>query len=160
MHASDLASSASLVDRQTSALAAARLIAARSLPGLVVMDDSGAPVAVVSAVDVLGLLVPGYILDDMALAGVFDEQGSEDVWSHAADRTIGELLDDDDVHVYALLTVEANASLVEIAAQMAHSRAQIALVKSRGGGEPAFVTLPAVMDAILRFCGDVAGTDV
>ena len=43
--------------------------------------ETGNPFAVISAVDVLRLLVPDYILEDMSLAGVFDELGAEDVWS-------------------------------------------------------------------------------
>jgi CBS domain-containing protein len=150
MHATDLQSKFPIVGRDTSALQAARLIAQERLAGLVVADASGSPVAVVSAVDILGLLVPNYMLDDLNLAGVVDEQGSEDMWSQAGDHTIGELLDDDGVRVYDLLIVDADATVLELAAQMASAHAQVALIR---GSDPAqFVRLPDVLDAILKFC--------
>src|SRR4051812_39247953 len=97
MHASDLQVPLPLVERGTSAIAAARIIARDGLAGLVIANESGSPVAVVSSADVLGLLVPTYVLDDMSLAGVLDEAGAEEMWAHADERTIGELLDDDGV---------------------------------------------------------------
>lgn len=150
MHASDLQSDFPIVGRDTTALEGARLIATEKLAGLVVADTNGVPVAVVSAVDVLGLMVPGYILEDMSLAGVFDEQGAEDMWGHAGEHTIGEILDDDEDRLFDLLTVDADATILELAAHMADARAQVALVK--GSGPPQFVRLPVVMDAILKFC--------
>jgi predicted transcriptional regulator len=152
MRASDLRASFPVVGRDTTALEAARHIAANHLAGLVVADKAGSPVAVVSAVDVLALMVPGYVLEDLSLAGVFDESAAEEVWSHAGEHTIGELLDDDGVRVFDLLEVDADATIVEVAALMADSRAQVALVVGAPGSAPTFVTLDAVMDAILTFC--------
>lgn len=157
MRARDLQTQIPLVDRTTTALEAARLIATDSLPALVVADESGKPVAVMSAVDVLGLLVPGYVLDDMSLAGVFDERGSEELWAPGAKRVLAELLDDVGVRVRDILEVDADATIVEVAAQMADTRSQIALVKGSPIDQPGFVQLPTLMDAILRFApGDTA----
>ena len=150
VHASDLQVSIPVVNRHTSALRAARLIAEGRRPGLVIADKNGKPVAVVSAADVLRLMVPNYIRDDMSLAGVFDERGAEEVWEHLDGRTIGELLDDDGVNVFDLLRVDHDATLVELAAQMAEARALVAMVSGTDDA-PAFVTLPSVMDAILSF---------
>ena len=150
MHASDIQSKFPVVGRETSAVEAARLIAKGGRPGLVIADKNGKPIAVVSAVDVLGLLIPPYVLDDMSLAGVFDETAAEEMWNHASEHTIGELLDNDRVRIYDLLTVDADATILEVAAQMADAHTQVALVASEG--EPRFVTLPVVMEAILRFC--------
>jgi CBS domain-containing protein len=160
VRASDLQIPVSLVDRNTSAVVAARLIAEQHLAVLVVADKSGLPMAVVSAADVLGLLLPGYVLDDLALAGVFDESGAAEVWSGAESRTIGELLDDDGIEVHDLLRVDADATLVEVAAQMADAHAQIAVVKGHEREPAAFILLPAVMDAILLYCEapDSSGT--
>lgn len=151
MRARDLQTTLPIVDRTTTALDAARLIARDGLPALVVADEAGNPAAVLSAVDVLGLLVPGYVLDDMSLAGVFDEKGSEEVWGAGRERVLGELLDDIGVRVRDILVVDAAATVVEVAARMADARAHIALVADHTATEPGFVQLPAVMDAILRF---------
>lgn len=152
MRASDLQVSFPVVGRDTSALEAAQLIAADHLAGLVIADQSGVPVAVVSAVDVLALMVPGYVRDDLPLAGVFDERAAEELLSHAEEHRIGELLDDEDVRIYDLLAVDADATIVEVAALMADARAQVALVKGERGAPPVFLTLPSVLDAILTFC--------
>ncbi|MBN9189060.1 MAG: hypothetical protein J0I62_11240, partial [Microbacterium sp.] len=134
-------------DRTTPAVEAARLIARDHLAGLVVVDAAGRPLVVISSADVLGLLVPGYVLQDMTLAGVFDDAGAEEMWAQAESRTIGELLDDEDVRTRELLHVDADSTLIEIAALMVDAHAQVAAV--RGSGEARFVTLPTVMDAIL-----------
>lgn len=152
MRASDLQSSFPIVGRGTSALEAARVIAADDLAGLVIADASGAPVAVIAAVEVLGLMVPGYVVDDMSLAGVLDERAAEEVWGKAGQHTIGDLLDDHRVRKHELLRVDGDDTILEVAARMADARAQIALVKGPRGSDPRFVTLPALMDAILTFC--------
>jgi CBS domain-containing protein len=156
MRATDLQTPLPVIGRSTTALEAARLIAADRLPGLVVGDADGKPVAVVSTVDVLALLVPSYVLDDLSLAGVFDERGSEEMWQNARERTIAELLDDDGVRLRDILMVDDDATIVEIAAQMADSRSQIALVRNSPPGAPQFIELPTLMNAILGFSGPAA----
>jgi len=152
MLASDIQVALPLVDRGTSAVAAARHIAREQLAALVVADASGTPIGVVSSADVLGLLVPSYVLQDMSLAGVLDEAGAEEMWSYADNRTIGELLDDDGVRVRELLTIDGDSTLIETAALMVDAHAQVAVVNK---ADPVmFVTLPAVMDAILMFIGE------
>src|SRR4051812_6813484 len=105
MRAADLQIPLPLVDRNTTLFDAARLIADDRLGGLVVVDDAGRPSSVVAAVDVLRLMLPPYLLDDLSLAQVFDERGAEEVWSAVRTRTIGELLDDEGIEVYALHSI-------------------------------------------------------
>lgn len=101
--------------------------------------------------DVLQLMVPDYVLDDPSLAGVFDENGAGELWEHLDERTIGELMDDDGVTVRRILTVEPDDTLIEMAARMVDARTQIARVSGAANDAPTFVTLPAVMSAILRY---------
>ncbi|MEP6482099.1 MAG: CBS domain-containing protein [Rhodoglobus sp.] len=152
MLASDLQIPLPMVDRSTSAVEAAQLIASKHLPGLVVADKGGAPVAIVSSADVLRLMLPPYLIDDMSLAGVMDESGAEEMWAKSAGRTIGELLEDTRVNVRDILHVDADDSLVELAAKMVYAHALVAVVDGTPG-EWRFVTLPLVMDAILAACG-------
>ena len=161
MRASDLQSSFPMVGRDTTAVQAARIIAAQDLAGLVIADRAGAPSAVISAVDVLGLMVPGYVVDDMSLAGVLDENAAEEVWDKAGQHTIGDLLDDDGVRKYELVRVDADDTILEVAARMADARAQIALVNGPLGSPAQFVTLPVLMDSIVTFCApaDAAHAD-
>ena len=146
MRVSELAVTLPVVDRNTSARLAARIIARDSRASIIVADGTGKPAAVISAVEVLRVLVPRYILDDISLAAVFDEKGADEVWGDVPERTIGELLDDDDSRVLGILEVDADATLLEVAAQMAHDRAVIAVVKGSNASAPKFVTLPAVLD--------------
>ncbi|WP_427007749.1 hypothetical protein [Pseudarthrobacter sp. H2] len=140
-----------VVRRETTAVEAGRLIAEGGLVGLVIADSAGIPVAILSAVDVLQLMVPDYVLDDPSLAGVFDEKGAGELWEHLDERTIGELLDDDGVTVSRILTIEPEDTLIEMAARMVDARTQIARVSGSPDDAPTFVTLPAVINAILRY---------
>ena len=135
----------------TPALAAAKLIAEADAVGLIVADTNGNPVRVVAAVDILRLLLPSYLRDDISLAAVVDEKGAEEMWTTAAHRTLGELIDDDAVRTPDLLAIDSDATIVEIAAQMADTRAYVLLVRGDTGAAPQFVTLPAVMQAIVTF---------
>jgi CBS domain-containing protein len=153
MLASDLHVSLPLINRRTPAVVAARLIARNHLADLVVADDAGTPVAVVSSSDVLGLMLPAYALDDMSLAEVLDEAGSEELWAGAGERIIGDLLDDDRVTVGGILHVDHDATMVQLAARLVGARARIAVVDGAEEG-PRFITLPALMDAVLAVRGD------
>ncbi|MDO8106077.1 hypothetical protein Q6348_02570 [Isoptericola sp. b441] len=173
----DLALPLPVVNRRTTALEAARRIAGDRLSALVVAGDDGTPAFVVPAVDVLGLLIPLYLREDTRLAGVLDESAAEELWGQADRRTIGELLDSEDVRVYDILRVDPDATLVEVATLMAAAHTSIALVEAehvhRGHGthatpagdretdepraveevEPHFITLPTVLDAALTARG-------
>ncbi|MBT2547287.1 hypothetical protein [Arthrobacter sp. ISL-65] len=153
MRAADLQVPLPVVRRETTAVEAGRLIADSGLVGLVVANRLGVPTAIVSAVDVLRLMVPGYLLDDVSLAAVFDEAGAGELWEHLADRTVGDLLDDQGVAVRKILTIDADATLVEMAARMVDARTQIALVRDSPRDAPTFVTLPSVINAVLASAG-------
>lgn len=150
MHVSDLAIPLPIVGRDTTAVAAAKIIAHGERVSLVVADAAGRPVAVVSAVDLLRILIPRYLLGDASLAAMFDERGADEVWAETGDRTIGELLDDDESRVLTLLRVDGDATVLEAAAQFAQERAVVAVVDGMPGAEPRFVMLPALLEAILR----------
>jgi CBS domain-containing protein len=133
-----------------SALAAAQIIARDSRASIVVADARGKPEAVISAVDVLRALVPRYVLGDVSLAAVFDEKGADEVWDEVPIQTIGELIDDEESRVSSILEVEPDATLLDVAAQMAQERALVAVVKGPKSDPSKFVTLPALLDAVLH----------
>jgi predicted transcriptional regulator len=153
MLASDLQVSLPLINRKTPTAVAARLLTRGHLAGLVVADDAGTPVAVISSSDVLGLMVPRYLRDDISLAAVLDEAGSEELWAGAGERLIGEILDDDGVKVWDIIHVDNDATIIEVAASLVRAGAQIAVVDGADEGLR-FITLPDLMDAILVICGD------
>lgn len=94
--------------------------------------------------------MPKYVLEEVSLAAVFDEKGADEVWSEVPVQTIGELIDDEESRVLAILEVDADATLLEVAARMSQERAAVAVVKGVAGEKPKFVTLPAVLDAVLH----------
>ena len=157
MRADDLKVSLPIVRRETTAAEAGRLVAESALVGLVIANERGTPTAIVSAVDVLRLMVPGYLLDDVSLAAVFDEDAAGEAWEHIAQRTVGDLLDDEGVAVHRILSLDSDATLVEIAARMVDARTQIALLRDSPPGSPMFVTLPAVISAVLASAAGTGG---
>lgn len=118
-----------LVGLDSSALEAARLLARDRLPGLVVADQQGRPYAILPASQVVRFLVPGYIVDDPALARVV----SESVADHAADRlgsrTVRDLLPRDRPE---LAVVNPDDTVIEVAAIMARLRSPLVVVVDRG----------------------------
>lgn len=153
MRASDLQVPTPMVTRGTTARDAGRLIAAGSSIGLVIANDAGVPEATVSATDVLRLMVPGYVLDDFSLAHVLSEADSEEVWEPLDRRTIGELVDDDDVPLHPLVVVNPDDTVLEIAAAMVEAKSQLALVGPLSAGRAALISLPDVMTAIIEAAG-------
>lgn len=158
MRVSEIAVSLPTVDRDMSVLMAAQIIARDSRASIVVADATGRPEAVISAIDVLRALVPRYVLDDASLAAVFDEKGADEIWSEVHVVTIGELIDDDQSRVLTILEVDPDATLLEVAARLSEKRTLVAFVTGSDAREPKFVTLPAVLDAVLHvgFGSDLA----
>jgi CBS domain-containing protein len=150
MRANDLQVATPTVQRGTTAREAGRLIADGIRIGLVIADDAGVPEATVSATDVLRLMLPGYVLDDVSLAHVLGEADSEEVWEHLEQRTIGELVDDDDVPLHELVVVNPDDTVLEIAAAMSEAKSQLALVGPLRAGPAALISLPRVVTAILE----------
>ena len=73
MRARDLAIEYPTVTPDDTAMDAARLLAARGLPGLVVVDGRRRAVAVVPGSRLVRQIVPPHVRDDPALARVYDE---------------------------------------------------------------------------------------
>ncbi|MEU3253384.1 CBS domain-containing protein [Streptomyces sp. NPDC006997] len=92
MRARELAVDYETVDVDSDALAAARLMAEHSLPGLLVLDRRGAPKAVLPAAEMIKLLVPNYVVEDPALAAVVDEAHADRLCLALVGRRVGDCL--------------------------------------------------------------------
>lgn len=149
MHLRDIAISLPVLTRSTTGLDAARRIAGDRLAALVVADASGHPASVLPASAVLGLLIPRYLREDPRLAAVLDDATADELWEAAGRHTVGELLDREGVRVFDVVTVDPDATLVEVATLMAAAGTSIALLGGDPPGGPWFLTLPAVLDAAL-----------
>jgi CBS domain-containing protein len=129
MHASDLAEEYPLVGLDSDALDAARILAERRLPGLVVTEESGTPYAILPASQVVKFLVPGYIQDDPSLAAVIDEPAADRIAARLAGKSVRDLLPQNPTELPA---VKADDTMLELAAIMARMRSPLVAVVEEG----------------------------
>jgi CBS domain-containing protein len=112
-----------VVDVDSDAWEAARLLAEHRLPGLVVTDKAGHPLAILPASQVVRFLVPSYVQDDPSLAGVLNESMADRVADKLGGRTVRELISQESPEP---AVVNADDTIVEVAAVMARLRCPLA----------------------------------
>ncbi|RSD13580.1 CBS domain-containing protein [Amycolatopsis eburnea] len=125
MHAVEMAEEYPVVDVDSDALAAAKLLAERRLPGIVVTDASGCPCSILPASQVVQFLVPGYVRDDPSLAGVLDESMADRAADKLGGKTVRSLLPEKPSE---LPRVQGDDTIVEVAAIMARLRCPLVAV--------------------------------
>ncbi|MBE1495967.1 CBS domain-containing protein [Amycolatopsis lexingtonensis] len=125
MHAAQMAEEYPVVELDSNALEAARLLAERRLPGLVVTDKAGCPQSVLPASQVVQFLVPGYVRDDPSLAGVLNESMADRVCDKLGGKTVRSLLPEEATE---LPRVNADDTIIEVAAMMARLRCPLVAV--------------------------------
>jgi CBS domain-containing protein len=128
--ARDLAQPFPVVRPDTNAFDAARLLAERRLPGLIVVDEADRPQTVLPGSQVLRFVLPNYVQRDPSLARAYDEQAADKLCARLADYTVRELLPRDSA---TLPVVDGGATAIEVAAVMA--RLHSPLVAVVDGGE-------------------------
>jgi CBS domain-containing protein len=131
MRARDLAEQIPTVGLDTDAMAAAQILAAHRIPGLVVRDTDGRPYTVLPGSQVLRFVIPGYVQADPQLAAVYDEQAADELCGRLAGRPVRDLLpkrpDPEDLPV-----VDGDANSMEVAARMARLRSPLVAVVDNG----------------------------
>lgn len=147
MRAGALAVAAPLLSFDDSAVAALRTLTTSSLPGIVAFD--GAHYTVIPGSQVLRVALPRYILDDPALARVWDEASADALATRLRERTVADL-------VAALdrparqpePSVDSRATTIEVAAVM--SAARVPLVAVVDGTEyVGVITVNALVEALI-----------
>lgn len=118
-----------MVAIDSDALDAARLLAEHRLPGLVVTDAAGKPYAVLPASQVVRFIVPGYIQDDPALAGVLSENAADRAAEKLRGKTVRDVLPE---HLSDVPAVHADETIIEVAATMARFRSPLLAVVKDG----------------------------
>jgi CBS domain-containing protein len=114
-----------VVDLDSDALEAARLLAEHRLPGLVVTDRDGHPQSILPASQVVRFLVPSYVQDDPSLAGVLNESMADRVADKLSGQTVRDVIPRE---APELAVVNADDTIVEVAAVMARLRCPLAAV--------------------------------
>jgi CBS domain-containing protein len=149
MHAADIAETYPVVGVDTSALTAARLIARDRLQGLIVADPGGKPMAVLPASEVVRFMVPDYVQEDPALAGVLGEVTPEWIAEHLRRATVADILPP---HPVELPVLKKDDTLIELAALMARLRSPVCAVTD-GERILGVVTAARLLDLV---CGEQA----
>jgi CBS domain-containing protein len=145
--AAELARIYPTVTLDTGALEAARILADRRLPGLIVLDDDGQPYTVLPGSQVLRFIVPTYVQEDPALARAYDEASADAMCDELAARRVRDVISKRK-DVYDLPVVEHDATSMEIAAVMAQQRSPIVAVV-HGSRFVGAVTVGALLEHLL-----------
>lgn len=130
MRAEQIAEEFPVVALDSNALDAVRLLATRRLPGLVVTDSAGTPVTILPASQVVRLLVPAYVQEDPSLAGVLSESMADRVADKLGGKTVAAVLPKPPPD---MATVNADDTIVEVAAVMARNRSPLVVVTGSKG---------------------------
>jgi CBS domain-containing protein len=127
MRARELSEPYPTVGLESQAVEAAKAMAGQRLPGLIVCDEEGHPYTVLPGSQVLRFLIPRYVQDDPALARVFGEKASDEMWGKLSASTVRDVLppkqDADELPI-----VDGDATTIEVAAVMARMHSPIVAV--------------------------------
>jgi CBS domain-containing protein len=146
MRAIDLIADFPTVGLDTPVIDAARLLADQDLPGLIVVDERGLPSSILPGTQVLRLAVPGYCLDDPALARVVDEAHADAFLGSIAGRTVREAMPS---ARRELPVADPDATVLELAALMARTHSPLVAIVD-GQGLRGAVTLQALVDRLVE----------
>jgi CBS domain-containing protein len=152
MRASELAADYPTVTLDSDALDAARMLAARKLPGVLVVDADGAPHAVLPASRLVKLLVPAYVVEDPALAAVVDESHADRLCQNLAGLSVADALPPEPRERTRAPVADAGDTALEVAALMARERSPlVAVVDRRDGGRLlGVITASHLLDRLLE----------
>jgi CBS domain-containing protein len=130
VRAEDLDEKFPVVNIDSDALDAVRLLAEHRLNGIVVVTEtSETPYAVLPASQVVRFIVPGYVQDDPGLAGVLTESMADHAAEKLSGKTIRDMLPKQPQRVPA---VDADHTILEVAEVMARMRSPlVTVVKGR-----------------------------
>jgi CBS domain-containing protein len=117
------------LDIESPALEAVRMVAEQRLPGIVVLTADRRLCAVLPDSQVVRLMVPTYVQDDPLLAHVFEEAMADGAAERLRGKTIREVLP---WHPLPLPTVDADDTIMEVAALMGALRTPLVAVMKQG----------------------------
>ncbi len=129
MQAGEIDEEFPVVDIDSPAREAARMLAENSLPGIVVLTAGGQLCAVLPASQVVRFIVPIYVQDDPVLAGVLAESMADRAAEKLGGKTVRELLPQ---HQLTLPAVNADDTIIEVAAMMGTLRCPLIAVMKHG----------------------------
>ena len=129
MRAAEIDEEFPVVDIDSPALDAARMLAEHRLPGIVVLTADGQLYAVLPASQVVRFIVPSYVQDDPLLARVLAESMADRAVEALGGKTIRELLPQRQL---TLPTVDADDTILEVATIMGRLQTPLIAVMHQG----------------------------
>ena len=129
MRASEIDEEFPVVNTDSPALEAARMLAEHNLPGIVVLTADGQLHAVLPASQVVRFIVPSYVQDDPLLASVLAESIADQAREKLGGKTIRELLPQRQL---TLPTADVDDTIIEVAMIMARLRSPLIAVMKQG----------------------------
>ncbi|HZB03074.1 MAG TPA: CBS domain-containing protein [Actinomycetota bacterium] len=111
-----------------------------------VVKDGGEAVGILTEEDLLGALLPSYVLADKSLAGVLEEKAGETCRQRLHGRRISDVVD---LRRRGRQTVEPDDTLIEVGAAMARSNEPGVLVVE-GRQVLGAITVGRLLEALLR----------
>lgn len=146
MRAGQIAEPAPVVRLDGPALDAVRLVADTSTHGVVVVDETGRPVTLLTESQLIGLFLPRYLRAEPTLAHVVDEEHA-DRFAHAlSGATVRALLP---VPLPTIPAVRDDDTLVEAASVMDSLQSPLVAVLDASGGLVGVVTAGRLLSAML-----------
>lgn len=145
MQARDIAVMVPTITLRDSVAKAVQVMALGRLPGLIVVDDEARPSITLPGSQVLRLAIPDSYQSDPALAGAIDEEHADRFWIELSHLTVGDCLPG---KTMKLVTVRADANLLEVAACMARMRSPLVAVVERDGTLAGAITLDALLTSL------------
>lgn len=130
MRARDLAEPYPFVTTDDEAVVAARMLAEKSLPALLVLDSDGHPHAVVPGSQVLRQALPDYVVDSPLVAAALPGQADREISERLEGLTVAEWLPRS---LFPPPYVGPDASPMEVAALMARTHSPLVVVIEREG---------------------------
>lgn len=124
---------------------AVQLMVVNRLPGLVVVDESDRPVAVLPGTQVLRLAIPESYQEDPALVRTIDEIHADLFWRSPGSLTVRDCLPSP---IAKPATVTPEATLLEIATVMANKRSPVVALVDRDGRLTGAVTLERLLTSL------------
>jgi CBS domain-containing protein len=146
MRAADMAEDFPVLTTGSDALEAVRMLAQQRLPGILVVDASGSPYAVLPASQVVRFIVPRYVQDDPSLAGVLQESMADQIAERLEGKTVGDMLPE---HLANVPPANVDDTIIEVAAVMARLRSPLIPV-TRHGRLQGVITASRLLAAVLK----------
>jgi CBS domain-containing protein len=146
VRAEDLDEQFPIVQLDSDALDAVRMVAEHHLPGLVVADRSGKPYAVLLASEMVRFILPRYSQDDLALAGVLGDTIDAHAEQNLTGKTVGDVLPK---QPRKITSVDARVSVFKVVAEMVQLRSPLIAV-TKDGKLHGVITASRVLAAALK----------